>query len=145
MDLEQAKSFIQEQVDKQFGHPGEWLQSAIENISSGKIIGDCAIKLDQYDPRIAEIGITISHLEQQKGYAKEVMHGILTFLFDEKKLHRVVETSDAENTASIRLLESMNFRKEGHFIENIFFKGKWGSEVQYAMLKREWDGRKRKS
>jgi RimJ/RimL family protein N-acetyltransferase len=30
----------------------------------------------------------------------------------------------------------------GHFIENIFFKGKWGSEFQYAMLKREWDNRK---
>jgi ribosomal-protein-alanine N-acetyltransferase len=142
MDLEAAERFIRDQLDKQFGNPGEWVQYGIENISSGKIIGDCAIKLDQYDPRIAEIGVTISHLEQQKGYAKEVMLGILSFLFDVKKLHRVVETSDAENTASIRLLESMNFRKEGHFIDNIFFKGKWGSEVQYAMLKREWDERK---
>ncbi len=30
------------------------------------------------------------------------------------------------------------FRLEGHFIENIFFKGKWASEFQFAMLKREW-------
>lgn len=141
MNVEEAETFISEQVDKQFGHPGEWVQYGIENISAGKIIGDCAIKLDQYDPRIAEIGITISHLEQQKGYAKEVMLGILSFLFDIKELHRVVETVDAENIASIRLLESLNFRKEGHFIENIFFKGKWGSEVQYAMLRREWDER----
>ncbi len=139
MKVEEAETFISEQVDKQFGHPGEWVQYGIENISTGKIIGDCAIKLDAYDPRIAEIGITISHLEHQKGYAKEVMLGILSFLFDKKDLHRVVETVDAENIASIKLLESLNFRKEGHFIENIFFKGKWGSEVQYAMLKREWD------
>ena len=27
------------------------------------------------------------------------------------------------------------------FIENVFFKGKWGSEFQYAMLRREWDER----
>ena len=36
-------------------------------------------------------------------------------------------------------MQSIGFRQEGHFIENIFFKGKWGSEFQYAMLKREWD------
>lgn len=67
------------------------------------------------------------------------MSGILAFLFDEKKIHRVVETVDAENIASINLLKSIGFRQEGHFIENIFFKGKWGSELQFAMLKREWD------
>jgi len=70
------------------------------------------------------------------------MIGILTFLFDTKEILRVVETLDAENTASINLLKSTGFKQEGHFIENIFFKGKWGSEFQYAMLKREWDKRK---
>jgi RimJ/RimL family protein N-acetyltransferase len=34
------------------------------------------------------------------------------------------------DTDSINLLESVGFRKEGHFIENIFFKEKWGSEFQ---------------
>ena len=67
------------------------------------------------------------------------MLGLLKFLFDSKAVHRVVETVDAENTASINLLKSTGFRQEGHFIENIFFNGKWGSEFQYAMLKREWD------
>lgn len=139
MDLEQAAAFMEENSTKNFGKAGEWVQYGIENNSTGKLIGDCAIKLDPYDIRIAEIGITISHLEQKKGYAKEALSGILTFLFHEKAIHRVVEIVDAENTASIGLLESIGFRKEGHFIENIFFKGKWGSECQYAMLKREWD------
>jgi ribosomal-protein-alanine N-acetyltransferase len=118
------------------------VQYGIENKETKQLIGDCAIKLDQYDTRIAEIGITISHLEQKKGYAKEIMIGILTFLFDTKEIHRVVETVDAENIASINLLKSTGFKQEGHFIENIFFKGKWGSEFQYAMLKREWGQQK---
>ncbi len=138
MNLAEAEKFIEEQKDKLFGKAGEWVQYGIENKSSGKIIGDAAIKLQENNPRIAEIGITISHLEQQKGYAKEIFTGILEFLFDTKNLHRVVETVDAENTASIHLLKSMNFRQEGYFIDNIFFKGKWGSEYQYAMLNREW-------
>ena len=142
MTIEQAKQFINDNSTKQFGNAGEWVQYGIENIESRQLIGDCAIKLDQYDTRIAEIGITISNFEQKKGFAKEVLLGILTFLFDKKEIHRVVEIVDAENIASINLLKSTGFKKEGHFIENIFFKGKWGSEFQYAMLKREWDDRK---
>lgn len=143
MTIEQAEEFIKDNSPKHFGKAGEWVQYGIENIETGKLIGDCAIKLDLYDTRIAEIGITISHLEQQKGFAKEVLLGILAFLFDTKEIHRVVEIVDVENIASINLLKSTGFRQEGHFIENIFFKGKWGSEFQYAMLKREWDHREK--
>lgn len=139
MTIEQAEEFIKGQLEKEFGKAGEWVQYGIEDQATAKLIGDCAIKLDQYDTRIAEIGITISHLEQKKGYAKEVLSGILAFLFDTKEIHRVVGIVDAENIASINLLKSIGFKQEGHFIENIFFKGKWGSEFQYAMLKREWD------
>ena len=142
MTVNEASAFIKDNATKHYGKAGEWVQYAIENKATQKLIGDCAIKLDAYDTRIAEIGITISPLEQRKGFAKETLLGILKFLFDEKNLHRVVEIVDAENVASIKLLESTGFKKEGHFIENIFFKGKWGSEYQYAMLQREWNANK---
>ena len=139
MTFEQAEDFIESQKDRLFGNLGEWVQYGIENKQSGKLIGDCAIKLDSFDPRIAEIGVTISHVEQNKGYAKETIKAILKFLFSLKDFHRVVGIVDAENEASIKMLESIGFKKEGHFIENIFFKGKWGSEFQYAMLKKDWE------
>lgn len=138
MNKEQAEAFILSQIDKLFGQPGEWVQYGIEEKTTGKLIGDCAIKLQGADPRIAEIGITISHLHQRNGFAKEAMRSILSFLFEKKNIHRIVETVDAQNLSSIKLLESLGFRKEGHFIDNIFFKGQWGSECQYAMLQREW-------
>lgn len=141
MTIEQAEAFIKGQLDKEFGKAGEWVQYGIENKITGKIIGDCAIRLSPNDVRIAEIGITISHLEQKKGYGKEVLLSILTFLFNSKNIHRVVETVDIENISSISLLKSIGFRLEGQFIENIFFKGKWGSELQFALLKREWDAK----
>lgn len=143
MTIEQAEEFIKDNSTRHFGKAGEWVQYGIEKIEKKRLIGDCAIKLEQNDTRIAEIGITISHLEQKKGFAKEALIGILTFLFDTKKIHRVVEITDAENTASINLLKSIGFRQEGYFIENNFFKGKWGSEFQFAMLKREWEVRKK--
>ncbi|MBL7743521.1 MAG: GNAT family N-acetyltransferase [Chitinophagaceae bacterium] len=136
--IKQAEDFIKEQTDKEFGKAGEWVQYGVESKVTGKLIGDCAIKLDRHDTRLAEIGITISPGEQRKGYAKETLLSILDFLFSLDDFHRVTETVDAENIASIQLLKSVGFRQEGHFIENIFFKGKWGSEYQYAMLKSEW-------
>ena len=29
-------------------------------------------------------------------------------------------------------------RREGHFFQNVWFKGKWGDEYLYAILKEEW-------
>ena len=136
--VQQAEDFINEQKDKVFGNPGEWVQYGIENKTTGRIIGDCAVKLDGDDTRLAAIGITISANEQRKGYAKETLLSLLDFLFSLAGFHRVTETVDVENKASIQLLKSAGFRQEGHFIENIFFKGRWGSEYQFAMLKSEW-------
>lgn len=139
MSREAAEIFIQEQKNKTFGIPGEWVQYAIELFSKGELIGDCAIKLQESDPGIAEIGITISGTEQQKGYGRETMDGLLHFLFRGNNIRRVVETVDVKNTASIALLENLSFRKEGHFIDHVFLKGEWCSEFQYAMLKSEWE------
>lgn len=139
MNREQCRKFIISQQDKRLGNPGEWVQYAIEHKAKQQLIGDCAIKLGPHDMRLAEIGMTISHLHQQQGYAKEALAGILDWLFETQSIHRVTEIVDAENEASIRLLKSLHFRQEGHFIENIFFKGKWGSEMQFAMLNREWE------
>ncbi len=136
--LEQAKSFIAEHKDKLHIYPGEWIQYGIENIKTRQLVGDCAIYLHQSDSRIAETGITISHLHQRKGYGRETMLGLMNFLFQEKGIHRIIETVDVENLASIKLFKSLSFRLEGHFLENIYFKGKWGSEYQFAMLKKEW-------
>ncbi len=136
--LEEARAFLEENAKKEFWTAGEWIQYGIENNTTGQLIGDCAIKLDKSDVRIAQIGITISPKEQRKGFAKEALIAILDFLFRHDNFHRVVETVDADNIASVELLKSIGFRQEGHFVENIFFKGRWGSEYQFAMLKREW-------
>lgn len=53
--------------------------------------------------------------------------------------HRVTEIVHPDNTPSIRLLKSLHFKQEGHFIENCYVDGKWESELQYAMLKKQWE------
>ncbi len=50
-----------------------------------------------------------------------------------------------ENTASIALLERLGLRRDGHFIQNVWFKGKWADEYLYAILQHEWLGKHSKS
>jgi len=39
---------------------------------------------------------------------------------------------------SARLLERRGLRLEGHFVDHLRFKGRWSSELLYAILDREW-------
>ncbi|MCP4150284.1 MAG: GNAT family N-acetyltransferase, partial [bacterium] len=89
-------------------------------------------------PRTAEIGATLSRTYQGKGYASEALAGIFDYMFGSMGIHRVIGVSDAKNLASLKLMERMGMRKEGHFIKNIWFKGQWGDECLCALLKEEW-------
>ena len=51
-----------------------------------------------------------------------------------------VRGAQAEYACWAQLLERVGMRREGHFIENVWFKGGWGDEYQYALLEREWQG-----
>ena len=64
---------------------------------------------------------------------------LIEYLFVKLGKRRVVATVDARNMASLALFRrKLKFREEGFFLENVFFKGEWGSEVQFALLRREW-------
>ena len=135
---EQAAAFLQRQKRVQPGSQGEWYQLAIERKQQAGLIGDCAFHVLAHDARQAEIGFSLARQYQRQGYATEAVLCLLEYLFGGLGLHRVTATCDAENHASAQLLERIGMRCEGRFIENIWFKGAWGSEHLYAVLHREW-------
>ena len=63
---------------------------------------------------------------------------VIDYLFQSLNKHRVITSIDPDNKKSIRLVERMGFRKEAHFIESFYMKGKWVDDLIYAMLKKEW-------
>jgi RimJ/RimL family protein N-acetyltransferase len=135
---EEAAAFIEEQQSLQPGEPGKWFQFAIELKDGGALAGDCAFKLNADDARQAEIGFTLAREHQHKGYAAEAIARVLGYGYDELKLPRVIAVTDCENHPAVALLERLGFRREAHFIQNIWFKGKWGDEYLYALLRAEW-------
>ena len=138
MTKEEAQAFILENSQYHFGMPGEWVQYGIEVRETNSLIGDFALKLDLEDSQLAELGITISPMHQRKGYAKEALLGILSYLFEGKSIQRVVAVADAENEASIAMLIRAGFPKEGMIEQEVFFKGKWGKEYHFLLSKEDW-------
>lgn len=137
----EAHAFIAEQKLVAPGVPGQWFQIAIELKGMGTLAGDCALKIDEHDERQAEIGYTLARAYQGKGIAAEAVSRVLDYAFRTLELHRVIAITDCENTASVTLLERLGLRREGHFIQNVWFKGKWADEYLYAILQHEWLGK----
>ena len=137
---EEGRQFLERQMTLHPDVPGTWFQLAIELAETGELIGDLGLHTPADRPGQSEIGFTLASEHQGQGYATEAVNRLLDYLFGDLGKHRVTAVTDARNTPAARLLERVGMRREGHFIENAWFKGGWGDEYQYAMLEREWRG-----
>lgn len=120
---------------------GDYLQPVIRD-EHGAFVGTLYLELKSVDDRGAEIGWILLPSAQGHGYAVEAASLLLDFCFDQLDLHRVYAELDPRNTASVSLCERLGMRHEGHFVEDMFFKGEWADTGRYAILAREWTARR---
>jgi RimJ/RimL family protein N-acetyltransferase len=136
---EDGARLIADQAGRQPNIPGTWLQLAIVREDSGEMVGDCGLHFLQDDGRQVELGITLAPSHQGRGYATEALNGVIDYVFERLEKHRVTAVTDAENAAAAALFYRLGFRREAHFVENVWFKGRWGSEFTFALLRSEWE------
>ncbi|WP_017589319.1 GNAT family N-acetyltransferase [Nocardiopsis ganjiahuensis] len=105
----------------------------------GKVIGYVLLGWVHEEHRQGEFGFVFHPGYQGKGYAAEAAVEMLRLGFEQLGLHRIHGRCDALNTSSAKLMERLGLRKEAHFVEAEIFKGRWGDELHYAMLAREWE------
>jgi RimJ/RimL family protein N-acetyltransferase len=118
-----------------------WLQLGLTLAESGDLVGDCGIHFPPGDDRQIELGITLSPAHQGRGLAAEAIQCVLRYAFEALGKHRVWAVTDAENHAAASLFRRLGFRREAHFVEHVWFKGHWSSELMFALLRREWTER----
>ena len=115
---------------------GDYLQVAIEE--SGRLIGDLYFSITSVENLRGEIGWTLHPDAQGHGFATEAARAMLGLGFDRLGLHRIVAELDPRNTSSVALCLRLGMRHEGHFVEDMLFKGSWADTGLYALLAREW-------
>lgn len=83
---------------------------------------------------------------QGKGYAYEAAHAFFDYLFTRKGARRIYAYTEDYNLRSRHLCEKLGMRREGLFREFVsFVRDSGGNPVyentlQYAILKKEWEG-----
>ncbi|HKR00203.1 MAG TPA: GNAT family protein [Pyrinomonadaceae bacterium] len=132
----EARDIIEKEKRLEPGLPGHWFTFALESKETGALVGHVA--LNTLANKQGEIGFTLAREFHGQGLAFEAATAVLGYAFRALGFHRIVGIADTDNGRSIALLERLGMRREGHFIENIWFKGKWGSEYLYAVLRKEW-------
>lgn len=96
------------------------------------------VNLCERRPRVYEMGYILSADQWRRGFAREAVSAGLDHIFGEIGARRVFADCDPENTASIRLVESLGFIHEGHL------RAEWETHVGirdsliFGLLAEEW-------
>jgi ribosomal-protein-alanine N-acetyltransferase len=85
----------------------------------------------------AELGILIDPDERQRGYAKEAMMVLMKYLFSYRNLNKVYAETAAFNGSAVKLLESLNFKKDGTLRSHHFYDGEFHNKFIYSLLRFE--------
>ena len=102
------------------------------------LIGTCGYYNWNKTSRRAEIGYDLEPAHWGEGIMTEALRAVLRYGFVETGLNRVQAIIDSENVRSIKLVESLGFKKEGVLRQNSYFRGRFRDEVSFSLLKEEW-------
>jgi [ribosomal protein S5]-alanine N-acetyltransferase len=106
--------------------------------SDGHLCGGVGLRLESEQQR-AELGYWIGVPYWGNGYATEAARAMLAYGFETLKLHRIVATCMAHNSASSKILKKLGMRFEGCLRQHQY---KWGQFVDlecYGILRGEWE------
>jgi [ribosomal protein S5]-alanine N-acetyltransferase len=100
------------------------------------------INLGERRPQVYETGYTLCADYWGWGFAREALNAGLDHVFATLGARRVFADCDPENTASIRLVESLGFIREGHL------RAEWETHIGvrdsliFGLLRHEWTGQR---
>lgn len=117
---------------------GQALTLGAEISATGELAGDVMLFWHSREHAGGEIGYVFHPAFGGRGYATEAARALLRLGFGELGLHRIIARTDERNDASARVLRRLGMRLEARLVENEYFKGGWSTELDFAMLAREW-------
>jgi [ribosomal protein S5]-alanine N-acetyltransferase len=134
-----VREWVASLIARQSEEPRDVYQLAItQPEDNGALIGSCGVRVNDRTRREGNIGYELDPDYWGHGYATEAAWAVLSYGFEHLGLHRIWAELNAENTASAHVLEKVGMRREAHFYEQDYFKGRWWDGQVYAILDREW-------
>ena len=132
-----AAAELQREIEEHFA-ARTLFQWGIAARDSDRVIGTCTLASLSAAHRRAEIGYALARSVWRKGYVTEALPALLKFAFEELELHRLEADVDPRNEPSIRVLERLGFKREGHMRERYQVNGEIQDAFIYGLLRPEW-------
>ena len=138
-DQQQSKESIRKIIEARSEKPRLDYSLVVTLNEKDRVIGGSRVRV--LDPTLnpvyrllgpAYIGFWLNRRFWGQGYGLEVAKALLSFGFDELRLHRIFAWCDAENVSSARILEKIGMRREGVFVKNWMVRGNW--RMRFSML-----------
>lgn len=101
---------------------------------SSKLLGIIGYYRMQPENYRAEIGYMLLPQFHGQGIITEAVKRLITYGFNDLKLHSIEAVIDPENRASEKVLQKCGFAKEAHLRESEFFEGKFIDKVIYSLI-----------
>lgn len=100
-----------------------------------RLIGACNVThIERGISQSAKLGYWIAQNYAGKGYARASVRAACQFCFETLGLHRVEAAVQADNLASIKVLENAGFTREGQARGLLKINGQWRDHDIYAKL-----------
>jgi len=134
-----SENQIKEETMKRVNHESFY---AVCLKAKKKLIGNLYLGEGDFDT--FELGFVFNRHYQGCGYATESAKGIVEYAFRKLGARLIIAMCSPKNESSWKLLERLQFRREGLLLENIYFKTDeknepiWLDTYEYALLKTEW-------
>ena len=109
---------------------------------SGKLIGNIYLSKLKFDTW--ELGYVFNAKYQGMGYATEAARAVVDDAIRSHNARRIIAMCNSQNEPSWRLLERLGMRREGHLLQDSYFKRDsagcpiWHDTYEYGILATEW-------
>lgn len=112
---------------------------AVDRVADEAFIGWCSFSRWNPEFRSASLGYCFDNDAWGHGFATESARALLGWAFDNLDLNRVQAETDTRNLASARVLEKLNFVREGTLREDCVVNGDVSDSWVYGLLRRQWE------
>lgn len=103
----------------------------------GKFCGVIGVYLQSFDYKhSAELGYWIAKDYWQKGIASNAVNLFTQWLFSKTSINRIYNPVNADNVASIRVMEKSGFALEGVLKQSAYKYDQYSDEHLYALIKK---------
>ncbi len=92
--------------------------------------------------RLPEFGYLLHPRLWGQGLGVEAVTAFLDRVFVERGIPRLATDVDPENTASLRIMDKLGFRRTGEAKATMMIGGRWVDSVYFEQLRHEWLARR---